>query len=62
MGAFNREQDKFVSDQKEKTKGAEAAVPPWIGYNEEEAMKSQILSLSEVQYTDARTQTWSNAL
>ena len=24
----------------------EAAVPPWVGYNEEDAMKSQILALS----------------
>ena len=25
---------------------AEAAVPPWVGYNEEETMKNQILALS----------------
>ncbi|KAL4233174.1 Synapse-associated protein 1 [Mactra antiquata] len=44
---FNKEQDKFVSEQKEKDKKSEAAVPPWIGYNEEESMKSQILALSQ---------------
>lgn len=25
---------------------SEAAVPPWVGYNEEETMKNQILALS----------------
>ena len=25
---------------------AEVAVPPWVGYNEEETMKNQILALS----------------
>jgi len=27
---------------------SEAAIPPWVGYNEEEAMKNQILALSTV--------------
>ena len=27
---------------------ADAAVPPWVGYNEEEQMKAQILELSAV--------------
>lgn len=26
----------------------DAAVPPWVGYNEEEQMKTQILALSSV--------------
>jgi len=26
----------------------EAAIPPWVGYNEEETMKNQILALSTV--------------
>lgn len=47
LGEFNREQDKFVTENKEKGKNAEASVPPWIGYNEEESMKKQILALSE---------------
>ena len=32
----------------EKAKKSEAAVPPWIGYSEEETMKCQILALSQV--------------
>lgn len=27
---------------------ADAAVPPWVGYNEEELMKTQIMDLSKV--------------
>ena len=27
---------------------ADAAVPPWVGYNEEEQMRAQILELSSV--------------
>ena len=49
LGDFRSEQDKFVSENKEKEKKSEAAVPPWVGYNEEESMKSQILALSQVQ-------------
>ncbi|KAK7500101.1 hypothetical protein BaRGS_00008648, partial [Batillaria attramentaria] len=46
LGDFTREQDKFVAEKQENKKLEEAAVPPWVGYNEEEAMKSQILALS----------------
>ncbi|OWF47477.1 Synapse-associated protein 1 [Mizuhopecten yessoensis] len=46
LGDFSREQDKFVTEKKEKVKRSEAAVPPWIGYNEEESLKEQILALS----------------
>lgn len=46
FGEFTREQEKFVTEKKEKSKQSEAAVPPWVGYNEEETMKSQILALS----------------
>ena len=48
LGEFSKEQDKFVTEQKEKEKKSEAAVPPWVGYNEEETMKTQILALSQV--------------
>ena len=48
LGEFAREQEKFVSENREKKKQSEAAVPPWVGYNEEETMKSQILALSKV--------------
>jgi len=37
-----------VSEHTEKKKQSEAAVPPWVGYNEEETMKTQILALSKV--------------
>ncbi|XP_020910350.1 synapse-associated protein 1 isoform X2 [Exaiptasia diaphana] len=43
LGEFTKEQEKFI---KEKHKRKEAAVAPWVGYNEEESMKSQILALS----------------
>ncbi|GAB1599415.1 synapse-associated protein 1-like [Argonauta hians] len=46
LGEFTREQEKFVNENKEKGKNAEAAVPPWVGYNEEETMKKQIMALS----------------
>lgn len=46
IGEFVKEQGKFVSENTEKKKLTEAAIPPWIGYNEEEAMKKQILALS----------------
>ena len=48
LGEFGKEQDKFVSEKKQKQKLADAAVPPWVGYNEEETMKKQILALSMV--------------
>jgi len=48
IGDFSREQEKFVSEHHEKKKQSEAAVPPWVGYNEEETMKTQILALSKV--------------
>ncbi|XP_046580103.1 synapse-associated protein 1-like isoform X2 [Haliotis rubra] len=46
IGDFVKEQDKFVSEKKDMTKQQDASVPPWIGYNEEEVMKEQILALS----------------
>lgn len=39
-----------MEEKKERDKKSEAAVPPWVGYNEEDAMKSQILALSQVSY------------
>ncbi|XP_029985319.1 synapse-associated protein 1-like isoform X2 [Sphaeramia orbicularis] len=44
LGDFQKEQEKFV--QEKKAKRSEAAVPPWIGYNEEETIQQQILALS----------------
>ena len=48
LGDFNREQEKFVTEKKENKKHEDAAVAPWVGYNEEETMKNQILALSLV--------------
>lgn len=48
LGDFSKEQAKFVAEKNESKRLEDAAVPPWVGYNEEEAMKSQILALSTV--------------
>lgn len=44
LGDFQKEQDKFVQEKNAKKSGA--AVPPWVGYNEEETIQQQILALS----------------
>nr|XP_040060568.1 synapse-associated protein 1-like [Gasterosteus aculeatus aculeatus] len=44
LGDFQKEQEKFV--QEKKAKKSDAAVPPWVGYNEEETIMQQILALS----------------
>ncbi|KAG8451727.1 hypothetical protein GDO86_003791 [Hymenochirus boettgeri] len=44
IGDFQKEQEKFV--QEKSVKKAEAAVPPWVGYNEEETIQQQMLALS----------------
>ncbi|XP_037304737.2 synapse-associated protein 1 [Pungitius pungitius] len=44
LGDFQKEQQKFV--QEKKAKKSDAAVPPWVGYNEEETIMQQILALS----------------
>ncbi|RVE74871.1 hypothetical protein OJAV_G00026560 [Oryzias javanicus] len=49
LGDFQKEQEKFV--QEKKAKKSEAAVPPWVGYNEEETIQQQILALSAVRVT-----------
>jgi len=47
LGDFNRQQEKFMEDQKETNAAQEAALPPWMGYAEdEENLKEQILALS----------------
>ena len=50
MNQFQDEQDKFT---REKRRLRDAAVPPWVGYNEEEQMKAQIMELSAVRYPAA---------
>ncbi|XP_032382669.1 synapse-associated protein 1 isoform X2 [Etheostoma spectabile] len=44
LGDFQKEQERFVEEKKAKTSGA--AVPPWVGHNEEETIQQQILALS----------------
>ncbi|XP_052397433.1 synapse-associated protein 1 isoform X2 [Carassius gibelio] len=44
LGDFQKEQEKFV--QEKNAKKTDAAVPPWVGYNEEETIQQQILALS----------------
>ncbi|XP_041790565.1 synapse-associated protein 1-like [Chelmon rostratus] len=44
LGDFHKEQERFVQEQKAKKSGA--AVPPWVGYNEEDTIQQQILALS----------------
>ncbi|KAF1386182.1 hypothetical protein PFLUV_G00115500 [Perca fluviatilis] len=44
LGDFQKEQERFVQEKKAKTSGA--AVPPWVGYNEEDTIQQQILALS----------------
>eukprot|EP00731_Ephydatia_muelleri_P032197 Em0023g704a len=43
IGDFQREQEKFEREQRRQK---DSAIPPWVGYNEEEKMKSDILQLS----------------
>ncbi|KAJ3593929.1 hypothetical protein NHX12_006262 [Muraenolepis orangiensis] len=44
LGEFQKEQDKFV--QENQAKKSDAAILPWVGYNEEETIQQQILALS----------------
>lgn len=44
LGDFQKEQEKFV--QEKNAKKSDVAVPPWVGYNEEETIQQQILALS----------------
>ncbi|RNA31617.1 synapse-associated 1-like [Brachionus plicatilis] len=50
IGDFNKENEKFVNEKKLAQRHADASLPPWVGYNEEEKLKEQILALS----TDSR--------
>ncbi|XP_029938995.1 synapse-associated protein 1 [Salarias fasciatus] len=44
LGDFQKEQQKFV--QEKKAKQFSSAVPPWVGYYEEDTIQQQILALS----------------
>lgn len=47
IGDFTKENEKFVTDKKNQQRREEAAVPPWVGYNEEDKLKEQIMELSQ---------------
>ncbi|XP_047444026.1 synapse-associated protein 1-like [Mugil cephalus] len=44
LGDFKKEQEKFVQEKNARKFGD--AVPPWVGYNEEDTIQQQILALS----------------
>ncbi|XP_075227921.1 synapse-associated protein 47kD isoform X2 [Lycorma delicatula] len=44
LGEFNKEQEQFIKNKQ--GKAGEAAVPPWVGYPNEDALKEECLSLS----------------
>lgn len=44
IGDFHKEQEKFI--QEKNAKSLNAAVPPWVGYNDEDTVQQQILALS----------------
>jgi hypothetical protein len=50
LGYFSKEHDKFLTEKRAQQHREETAVPPWIGYGEEEEMKKQILALTRVCY------------
>ena len=52
LGNFTKEHEKFLVEKRTQQRREEAAVPPWIGYVEEEEMKNQILALSKVSPID----------
>lgn len=47
LGNFTKENDRFVTEKRVQQRREEAAVPPWVGYVDEEGMKNQILALSK---------------
>ncbi|XP_061593877.1 synapse-associated protein 1-like [Cololabis saira] len=44
LGDFQREQERFLKEKNNQKYGA--AVPPWVGYSEEDTIQEQILALS----------------
>lgn len=48
IGDFAKENEKFVSEKKVQQRREDSALPPWVGYHEEEMLKEQILELSQV--------------
>jgi hypothetical protein len=48
LNNFTKEHEKFLTEKRTQQRREEAAVPPWVGYVEEDDMKTQILALSKV--------------
>lgn len=48
IGDFSKENEKFINEKKTQQRREEAALAPWVGYNEEEILKEQIMELSTV--------------
>lgn len=46
LGAFNKDQEQFIKDQA--GKGGDAGVCPWVGHQNEDKIKEEIISLSGV--------------
>jgi hypothetical protein len=51
IGEFTKENERFVNERKVQQRREDAALPPWVGYIEEEKMKKQILMLSKVDFS-----------
>lgn len=47
IGDFTNENEKFVNEKKVQQRREDAALPPWVGYHEEDILKDQILELSQ---------------
>jgi hypothetical protein len=45
---LNKQNEDFIQEKKLRQRKEDASIPPWVGYNEEEKMKEQILALSLV--------------
>ncbi|KAG8313251.1 Synapse-associated protein 1 [Homalodisca vitripennis] len=45
LGEFNKEQEAFIKEKQ--GKGGETAVPPWVGYSNQESLKEECLALSQ---------------
>ena len=50
IGDFAKENEKFVNEKKVQQRREDAALPPWVGYHEEDILKDQILELSQVRW------------
>lgn len=47
LANFSKEHEKFLVEKKVQQRREDDAVPPWVGYREEEEMKKEILKISQ---------------